>query len=259
MENVMMKTMKTRKMMMKKVMTVITMMMNSTSSLSILTLTHMEEEVEEEVDFSVDLVQPPEPTLLQFLYSNLSRQMQVCLGLEEERLLTSGIECSKVLIERLGGSIHVRSRSCLQIINSAADSNLTDGETNLTCGNRNNSRFVCCECQLLIGAAGGSEVKRELIESCPDFPGDLDQEWLDEKEDLAKEEIKKILPKMMDRKKTRRKPAKRKKEEDEDVDDKGDNDKDWGDAGRKRSSQKFLCPDSDCETSFTKEVKVTNV
>ena len=27
-------------------------------------------------------------------------QMQVCLGLEEERLLTSGIDCSKVLIER---------------------------------------------------------------------------------------------------------------------------------------------------------------
>ena len=27
-------------------------------------------------------------------------QMQVCHGLEEERLLLSGIECSKVLIER---------------------------------------------------------------------------------------------------------------------------------------------------------------
>ena len=102
-------------------------------------------------------------------------------------------------------------------------------------------------------------MKRELIESCPDFPGDLDQECLDEKEDLAKEEIKKILPKMMDRKKTRRKPAKRKNEEDEDGEDKDDNDKDWGDTGRKRSSQKFLCPDTDCETSFTKEVKVTKV
>ena len=52
---------------------------------------------------------------------------------------------------RLGGSIRVRSRSCLQIINSAGDSNLTDGETNLTCGNRDSSRFVCCECKLLIG------------------------------------------------------------------------------------------------------------
>jgi hypothetical protein len=50
--------------------------MKSTSSLSILTLTHMEEEVEEEVEFSVDLVQPPEPALLQFLYSNLSRQVK---------------------------------------------------------------------------------------------------------------------------------------------------------------------------------------
>ena len=41
-------------------------------------------------------------------------------------------------------------------------------------------------------------MKRELIESCPDlpgdldFPGDLDQEWQDEKEDVVKEEIKKM-------------------------------------------------------------------
>ena len=56
------------------------------------------------------------------------------------------------------------------------------------------------------GAA--SEVKRELVESCPDFPGDLDQEWPDQKEDLSKEEIKKILPKVIERKKTRRRPTK---------------------------------------------------
>ena len=48
---------------------------NSSSSLSILTLTHMEEEVEEEVDFKVDLAKPPDPELLQFLSSNLSRQV----------------------------------------------------------------------------------------------------------------------------------------------------------------------------------------
>ena len=104
-----------------------------------------------------------------------------------------------------------------------------------------------------------SEVKRELIESCPDFPGDLDQEYLDEKEDLAKEEIKNILPKVIERKKTRRRPVKRKKEEDEDEDDKDedgkdDDGKDWGETGRKRSSQKFHCPDINCEASFPKEV-----
>ena len=106
---------------------------------------------------------------------------------------------------------------------------------------------------------GDSEVKREVIESCPDFPGDLDPDYLDEKEDLAKEEIKEFLPKTTERKKTKRKPAKRKNEENED-DNEGDDDKDWGDAaGRKRSSQKFYCPDTDCEASFSKEVKVTNV
>ena len=52
------------------------MRVNSSSSLSILTLTHMEEEVEEEVDFKVDLVQSPDPALLQFLCSNLSRQVK---------------------------------------------------------------------------------------------------------------------------------------------------------------------------------------
>ena len=49
---------------------------NSSSSLSILTLTHMEEEVEEEVDFKVDLARPPDLALLQFLCSNLSRQVK---------------------------------------------------------------------------------------------------------------------------------------------------------------------------------------
>ena len=102
------------------------------------------------------------------------------------------------------------------------------------------------------GAA--SEVKRELVESCPDFPGDLDQEWLDEKEDLSKEEIKKILPKVIERKKTRRRPTKRKNDEDEDDDDKVEDDKDWGDTGRKRSSPKFHCPDIGCEATFSKEV-----
>ena len=104
-------------------------------------------------------------------------------------------------------------------------------------------------------------MKKELIESCPDlpgdldFPGDLDEEWLDEKEDLAKEEIKQILPKTVERKKTTKgKPAKRKNEEDEDDDDRGDDDKDWGDTARKRPSQKFHCPDTDCVASFSKEV-----
>ena len=47
----------------------------------------------------------------------------------------------------------MRSRRCLQIIDSVGDSNLTDREVK-TCGNGDNSlltRFVCRECQLLIG------------------------------------------------------------------------------------------------------------
>ena len=48
---------------------------NNPSSLSILTLTHMEEEVQQ-VDFMVDLSQPPDPVLVQFLSSNLSRQVK---------------------------------------------------------------------------------------------------------------------------------------------------------------------------------------
>ena len=107
-----------------------------------------------------------------------------------------------------------------------------------------------------------SEVKRELIESCPDFPGDLDQEYMDEKEDLAKEEIKKILPKVVEQKKTRRRPFKRKKEQEEDDRDEDDKDedgkdedyRDLGETGKKRPSQKFECPDISCEASFPKEV-----
>ena len=89
---------------------------NNPSSLSILTLTHMEEEIQQ-VDFMVDISQPPDPVLVQFLSSNLSRQvkakqnqnsfvtkiphqMQFCHGLEEERLLLATIEISQVLIER---------------------------------------------------------------------------------------------------------------------------------------------------------------
>ena len=49
---------------------------NNLSSLSILTLTHMEEEVQQ-VDFMVDLSQPPDPVLVSFLSSNLSRQVVV--------------------------------------------------------------------------------------------------------------------------------------------------------------------------------------
>ena len=66
---------------------------------------------------------------------------------------------------------------------------------------------------------------------------------------ISKEEIKKILPKVIERKKTRRRPTKRKNEEDEDEDD-----KDWADTGRKRSSPKFHCPDIGCEATFSKEV-----
>ena len=47
---------------------------NKDSPLSIITVTHMEEEVEQ-VDFRVDISQPPDPVLVQFLASNLRREV----------------------------------------------------------------------------------------------------------------------------------------------------------------------------------------
>ena len=47
---------------------------NRSSPLSIITVTHMEEEVEQ-VDFRVDISQPPDPVLVQFLASNLRREV----------------------------------------------------------------------------------------------------------------------------------------------------------------------------------------
>ena len=44
------------------------------ASLSIIMVTHMEEEVEQ-VDFRVDISQPPDPVLVQFLASNLRREV----------------------------------------------------------------------------------------------------------------------------------------------------------------------------------------
>ena len=123
-------------------------------------------------------------------------------------------------------------------------------------------------------------MKRELIESCPDLPEHLDLEedcHLDqqeyprledlgcEKEDVAKEEIKKILSKVDERKKRGRKPVRKNtKNEDEDEDDEWNVDdcKDLeADAysGRKksdkrRSSNIFPCPHTVCGATFTKEV-----
>ena len=47
---------------------------NKASPLSIIMVTHMEEEVEQ-VDFRVDISQPPDPVLVQFLASNLRREV----------------------------------------------------------------------------------------------------------------------------------------------------------------------------------------
>lgn len=271
---------------------------NTPSSLSILTVTHMEEEVEQ-VDFMVDLSQPPDPVLVQFLSSNLSRQMQFCYGLEEERLLLSNIDCSQVLIERFGGNIRVRSRSCLRTVDTT-DINLTangGAKTILTNGNEDNciASFVCQECQLLLGGpAGGDGVKRELIESCPDLPPahlDDDEEegcqgedlqdpvgeglpsledFVCGKEDVAKEEIKKILSKVDERKERGRRPVKKKKKKNEekyDDNDEGNDDwngdaedeTDWGEAGvaggkNRKSSNLFCCPHIECGATFAKEV-----
>ena len=134
-------------------------------------------------------------------------------------------------------------------------------------------------------------MKRELIESCPDLPpAHLDEEEEDclsqvqqdhvgedfpsledfvcGKEDVAKEEIKKILNKVDERKKRERRPVKKKKKKNEeeynDNDDEGNDDwngdaedeTDWGEAGgrSRKSSNLFCCPHSDCKATFAKEV-----
>ena len=117
-------------------------------------------------------------------------------------------------------------------------------------------------------------MKRELIESCPDFPGHLAEEDLQddldqpdhidqgypsledlvyEKEDVAKEEIKKILSKVDERKKGGRKPIKKKNNEelDEDGTDRGETTRK---KFNKRSSRIFCCPDTNCGATFAKEV-----
>ena len=123
-------------------------------------------------------------------------------------------------------------------------------------------------------------MKRELIESCPDLPEHLDVEedcqdqerHLDqqgyprledldcEKEDVAKEEIKKILSKVDERKKRGRRPVKNKKNEEEHDDEWNVDDcTDWGadaDSGgkklenRRSSSRIFRCPHMDCGETF---------
>ena len=205
---------------------------------------------------------------------------------------------------RLGGSIRVRSRSCLRTVDTStpAEDDIDQAKMIPTNGNLDNcliAPFLCQECRLLLGeavrpnqtsynlclfagalAAGGGGVKRELIESCPDLPEHLDvvQEdcYLDqqeyprleglgcEKEDVAKEEIQKILSKVDERKKRGRKPVKNQKNEDEDEEDEWNVD-DCTDleadaySGRKkldnrRSSNIFRCPHTECGATFTKEV-----
>ena len=143
-------------------------------------------------------------------------------------------------------------------------------------------------------------MKRELIESCPDLPPahleeeppHLDQEEEEDrleqdqqdhvgegfpsledfvcgKEDVAKEEIKKILNKVDERKKRGRRPVKKKKKknDEEDDDDEGndewngdaEDETDWGEAGvaggkNRKSSNLFCCPHTECGATFAKEV-----
>ena len=131
------------------------------------------------------------------------------------------------------------------------------------------------------GIGGDDGVKRELIESCPDFSGILDQEdenedklgqgqryssmgeLISEKEEAGKEEIKDILSKV-DQRKNRRQSQKKNESNDDDHDEEeeeqyngntGDG-VDWRELGRKKkSSHPFRCPDSSCGETFAKEVK----
>ena len=132
------------------------------------------------------------------------------------------------------------------------------------------------------GGGGGDGVKRELIESCPDFSGILDQEdenedklgqgrryssmgeLISEKEEAGKEEIKDILSKADQRKNRRQSQKKNESNDDDDEEEEegqyngnsGDG-ADWSEIGRKKkSSHPFRCPDSSCGKIFAKEVKI---
>ena len=114
-------------------------------------------------------------------------------------------------------------------------------------------------------------MKRELIESCPDLPEhlvhaehaeeDQDQEGDprveelgSEKEDAAKEEIKKILSKVDERKRSGRRRVEKKKSKEYDGKDwNNDDTKDPG-GGKKSSHYLFRCPHSECGATFAKEV-----
>ena len=134
-------------------------------------------------------------------------------------------------------------------------------------------------------------MKRELIESCPDLPpahleeeeadcqGEDQQDHVGEgfpsledyvcgKEDVAKEEIKKILNKVDERKKRGRRPVKKKKKKNNEVEDdnedegntdwngNAEDETDWSEAGgrNRKSSNLFCCPHTECGATFAKEV-----
>ena len=120
-------------------------------------------------------------------------------------------------------------------------------------------------------------MKRELIESCPDLPEhlvhaehaeedqDQDEEGFPrveelgcEKEDAAKEEIKKILSKVDERKRSGRRRVEKKKSKEYDGkewnnDDTTECSADPG-GGKKSSHHLFRCPHADCGATFAKEV-----
>ena len=130
------------------------------------------------------------------------------------------------------------------------------------------------------GCGGDDGVKRELIESCPDFSGILDQEnddklgqgqryssmgeFISEKEEAGKEEIKNIMSKV-DQRKNRRQSQKKNESNDDDDEEEEEEEHyngnsgdgvDWREIGRKKkSSHPFRCPDNNCGETFAKEVK----
>ena len=111
-------------------------------------------------------------------------------------------------------------------------------------------------------------MKRELIESCPDLPEhlvhaehaeedqDQDEEGFPrveelgfEKEDAAKEEIKKILSKVDERKRSGRRRVEKNWKNDDTTE--------WAadpGGGKKSSHYLFRCPHSECGATFAKEV-----
>ena len=144
---------------------------------------------------------------------------------------------------RFGTSILVRSRDCSRTVESA-------------------SSDLCPQCLLI---PSYPPVKRELVESWPDIPGNFDCDREETVGMTSQDEVKQVEVKDEKKKRGRKQ---RKTEEESDEDENWNNDNDWNDDDNwnKLPKQKrldkslalFPCPEPDCGENFSKEERLVS-